>query len=363
MLSINLLKASKENKINVNSLNNFLTTLKPQKASRKILGIHRYFLNNLNKLHKPKQLMSPFSLFNQTPQLINPLKISPANPSALNDKIAEIGQAKNLENPLQNFIKSLSIAAKPQGPLPATSSQFSGQIVGVMKENTEFTTLRIKRPPDWDFQPGQYLEIKAENSGANKPAILAIASGVGDDYIEITGKPNPNSSHANYCLNGNVGDHLKITGPLGTHFPIHLVDEKTPVLILGGGSGLTALKSLMDSLPCGTDAKMIYSSKTAQELLYHDDIEKWKAQGHTISLTQEKVEGFDNGRITDHLVNMPIKPHSLIFLCGPKELVLATAKMLVEKKGVPRDMIFGSLPVKASDGGPVFRGDHPNMMA
>lgn len=359
MLSINMLDTSKENKISVN----FLNILKPKEATREILAIHRYFLKNINKLNKPKQLISPFSLFNQKSQQVNPLNISLDSPSALDEKIAAIGQTRNVENPLQDFIKSLSTITKPQASkLPITGSQFSGQIVGVIKENKEFTTIRVKRPAGWDFQPGQYLEIRAENSSINRPATLAIASGVGDDYIEFTGRPNPNSSHSHYCLNGNVGDYLTITGPLGANFPIHLVTEETPVLMLGGGSGLTALKSLMDSLPFGTDIKLIYSSKTAQELLYHEDIEKWKAQGHTISLTQDRVDGFQNGRITEHLAKMKIKPNSLIFLCGPKELVLGTAKMLAEM-GVPREMIFGSLPVRANEGGPVFRGDHPKMMA
>lgn len=55
-----------------------------------------------------------------------------------------------------------------------------------------------------------------------------------------------------------------------------------------------------------------------------------------------------------------IKPNVLVFICGPKELVLETAKILVEM-GVPRKSIYGSLPTTAKDGGPVYRGDHPMM--
>lgn len=358
MSLIKVSETSKENKVGFNFLNHLI----PIKASKEILSIHRYFLNKIKCLINPAQLISPFSLFNQKPQAAKPLNISHAQPSALNDKIAAIGQTQSPENPLQDFIKSLSAATKPEAFKPAASSQFSAEIVDIFNENKDFKTLRVKRPKDWEFLPGQYLEIRSENSSANKPAILAIASGVNDEYIEITAKPNPNPSHANYCLNSTVGEYLTITGPLGTNFPVDLITPETPVLILGGGSGLTALKSLMESLPLGTDSKLVYSSKTVQELLYHDEIEKWIAEGHTISLTQDQADGFQQGRITEHLTHMEIKPNSLIFICGPKELVLETAKLLAAM-GIPRESIYGSLPATAKDGGPVYRGDHPKMLA
>lgn len=348
---------SKENKTTLSILNQ----LQPIKATSEILSIHRYFLNNIKSVSKtkPNGLISPFSLFNQKKKIGTPFKISLPKPSDLIDKIGALGKPKFPENPLQDFINSLSATSKTAA---VTNSPFSAQIVGVYDENKEFKTLRLKRPEGWNFLPGQYLEIRSENSSATKPAILAIASAVGDDYIEITAKPNANPNHANYCLNSGVGEYLTVTGPMGTNFPTNLITPNTPVLVLGGGSGLTALKSLMESMPLGTDPKLIYSSKTAQELLYHEDIAKWKAEGHTISLTQETVDGFEHGRITDHLAHMDIKPNTLVFLCGPKELVIETAKFLASM-GVPRELIYGSLPATAKDGGPVYRGDHPKMLS
>ena len=331
--------------------------IKPVKANNKILSVHKFFLNNLHLFKsKSSSLPGPFSLFNQKPAKVNLPTIKIAQPSDLIDNISAIGNVKQPLNPLQDFVKSFSAA-----PKPAASYQFSAEVLELISENKEFKTLRLKKPNDWNFLPGQYLEIRAENSSATKPAILAIASGIGDDYIEITAKPNPNPNHANHCLNSIAGEYLTITGPLGTNFPIDAITADTPVLILGGGSGLTALKSIMESLPFGTDANLIYSSKNVEGLIYQEEIEKWKSQGHTITLTQEKADGFAEGRISEHLKNTEIKPNTLVFLCGPKELVLETARMLAEM-GVPRESIFGSLPATAKDGGPIYRGDHPAMI-
>ncbi|MFI0434437.1 MAG: hypothetical protein ACH350_01745 [Parachlamydiaceae bacterium] len=352
---INKLQQPKE--IEFQSLNK----IKPLKASRKILAIHRHCLDHLKKQKTKPQLMSPFSLFNQQAKVMNPLKISLAKPSPLHDKISTISQPGKIENPLQDFIQSLSTVTKPKEVKMEGSLQFSTEIIEVVNQNKEFTTLRMKRPTDWEFLPGQYLEIRPSNSTSSRAAILAIASSINDEFIEITAKPNPNPSHANYCLNSKVGETLTITGPLGTNFPVNLITDDTSVLVLGGGSGLTALKSVMESLPFGTDSKLIYSSKTRDELLYLDEIEKWKAVGHTISFTQDKVDGFYQGRITEHLRQVEIKSNLLVFICGPEELVLETTQLLASM-GIPRESIYGSLPATAEEGGPVYRGDHPEML-
>lgn len=349
----------------------------PVQADQTILKIHGCYLENV-KLGKNKscRLASPFSLFSKTTtSLASSLKITLPYPSKLIDKISQIGSRKNLNHPLQEFTRSLSIQAKKRlsPPPPATSttslenvadkafvsSQFSAEIIEIIDENEEFKTIRLKRPEGWKFQPGQYLEIRAEGSSSTKPLVLAIASAMDSDYIEITAKPSIDTSHPNFCLNSAVGDYLTITGPLGSHFPMELITPDTPVFVLGGGSGLTALKSIMESLPTNADAKMIYSSKTIKELIYRKQIEQWKSAGHTISLTQEISVDYVQGRITEHLKKEQLNPGALFFICGPKELVLQTAKELVNL-GVPRESIYGSLP-STKNGGPVYRGDHPKM--
>lgn len=341
-------------------------------ADNATLKVHVYSLEHLKALAKSKKNKSPcaFSLFSKSPSpLAATVNIKPIQPSKLLTKISQLVSRKNSNHPLQEFIRSLSTQAKKKltSPTPIDDIQpklspnpsFSAEIIKVVEENEEFKTIFLKRPQGWKFLPGQYLEIRSDDVSESKPLILAIASGVDDDYIMITAKPNSDPTHPNFCLNKAVGDHLNIKGPLGSHFPMELISHNTPVFVLGGGSGLTALKSIMESLPKNADTKMIYSSKTLKELTYRKQIEKWKSQGHTISLTQESAAGYAEGRITEHLKNEQFKTGSLFFICGPKELVLQTTKELV-KLGVPRESIYGSLP-STKNGGPVYRADHPKM--
>ncbi|WP_068469262.1 FAD-dependent oxidoreductase [Candidatus Protochlamydia phocaeensis] len=338
------------------------------KAGHAILNIHHFGLKILERLNHNKPSLSLSCLFGSSSlqkTWNQEFKLLSSSDFASVSKIANL-HAENPVNPMQDFMKSLSAKTQDKGQMiqsiekkDLSTYQFSSQILDVVSENGEFRTIRLQRPKDWDFQPGQYVEIRGKEG--SKPAILAIASGIGDDYIEITAKPNINPDHANYCLNRIPGEELLITGPLGSNFPVHLVSSEAPVLLLGGGSGLTALRSVMESLPMDANAKLIYSTKNAQNLLYHDEIEQWKSEGHIISLTQDKQADFAEGRITDHLKTYDFKPNTLIFICGPKEMVLETANMLAAQ-GIPREYIYGSLPATAKDGGPVYRGDHPKMM-
>lgn len=362
---INILDKSKDFKTCVHSLNQ----QKPIQANQEIRAIHRFGLtmigtHTVGTQKKSSQLLSPFSLFSKKTEAINPSNISLSKPSPLNDKISALCQPTQIESPLQNFVKLLSSATEIEdisAPLETSTTQFSAEIIEIIQQRDDFITIRMKPPADWQFFPGQYLEIRSENSTSDWPAILAVASGVNDEYIEITARPSADPSDPNYCLNGSIGEKLIITGPQGSNFPVDLITSETQTIILGGGSGITALKSLMESLPEGTNSKLIYSNKTADGLLYPQEIEKWKQEGHTISLTRDKAEGFKEGRVTEHLREIEIKTNTLIFICGPEDLVLETAQLLADM-GIPRESIYGSLQVLAEDGGPVFRGDHSMMM-
>lgn len=366
----------------VDSLKNLTCTNLSQKqmpirAGSFIMHIHRFCLNKINSFceNKSKKLFSIFSpqeVIKTASALLNRINLSPAGKSDVVSQISTVTNA-GAESPMQTFSKSLSVSQKAtvtkQEPIEGiakkeiVSSQFTTEVIETIGQNQGLKTIRLKRPKNWEFHPGQYLEIRGENSintPSIRPSILAIASGVNDDYIEITGMPNVNPTHSNFCLNCNKGEQLYITGPLGSSFPLELVTPNTPILLLGGGTGITPLQSIMRSLPENIDSKLIYSIKTPQHILYKDKIDTWKSEGHIISLTQGKADGYAAGRISEHLKNLEIDPNALIFICGPKDLVLDTTKKLIEM-GVPRERIYGSLPYTAKDGGPVYRADHPKM--
>jgi anaerobic sulfite reductase subunit B len=154
---------------------------------------------------------------------------------------------------------------------------------------------------------------------------------------------------------------LVATGPIGTCFPMDELRER-PLLLIGGGSGITALRSVMHSLPENAPVKLIYSAKSVEDLIYRDEVDAWrKNEMHYVTLTQTECEGYHHGRFTQYIADLELPDNLLVFICGPAELVKNVAQQLHDK-GVQLDAIFGSLPTTALKGGPVYRADHPNLL-
>jgi cardiolipin synthase A/B len=292
--------------------------------------------------------------------------------------IDDIDTTKNITDVVFNQIYQQSVEAKAAEKFKDKALDYLGangfqeklaptnvlKITQVDNEPSGFKTLHLEPPPEWSFKPGQYLEIRSGghlfNGLLKGPALLAIASGTNDKEIEVTARSSMSIAHKNRALHRSKGQSLEVTGPIGTSFPIDLIKPSTEVLLIGGGSGLTALRSVMHSLPEQNNAQLFYSTKTYNETLYQQEIDQWAKQGHVISLTQEEREGFAHGRVTELLKKREIKPEALAFICGPAGLVKAVVRELLEK-GLDRTRIFASLPAGAKEGGPVFRGDHPKL--
>lgn len=238
------------------------------------------------------------------------------------------------------------------------------EIVKIKNEGQGFRTLYLKKPLNLKMQPGQYCEVRSGKTVTKffkHSAKLAIASGTHDEYLMITGRPSKKLSHPNRSLGREESRSLELTVPLGTGFPIEELNGR-PLILIGGGSGITALRAMINSLSADADVRIVYSAKSEKDLLYRDDIEEWnKNPNNHISLTKETNEKFHHGRFTDYILDMEIPENAMVFICGPTGLVKETAKQLC-KRGVPQLDIYCSLPVTAQQRGPVFRSDHPMVL-
>lgn len=368
-------------------------------------GTNQYTVDTLFKLIDDDKIQNLkvkwFSLDGQKPVLANVAGASHLKFMAIDGQLTIFGNA-NLDkisltllhednvviddkNTTKNFTEKVfspvfnqSIEAKPSENILEANFEYLGikglqeklasttalKIQQIDDEGAGYKTFHFERPPEWNFIPGQYVEIRSGNilsSFFKQPAILAIASGTSDRDIQITARSSMMPWHSNRALHRGAGQFLEITGPIGTSFPMDQITASTEVLLIGGGSGLTVIKSLMNSLPKHTTIDLSYSAKTQEDVLYPEEVRQWAKKGHFISLTQEKVEGFEEGRVTDHLKFKNLNINTLAFICGPTELIKAVIKVLVDK-GLDRKQIFASLPVGAKEGGPVFRADHPKLL-
>jgi ferredoxin-NADP reductase len=114
-----------------------------------------------------------------------------------------------------------------------------------------------------------------------------------------------------------------------------------PLLLVGGGSGVAPLMAILRTRTRAGDrtpVRLLYSARTADELLYNAELDALAEAGDgfelVTTLTRGSPEGWtgERGRIgRDLLAARGFSPEDRprVFVCGPTPFVEATANALV----------------------------------
>lgn len=138
-----------------------------------------------------------------------------------------------------------------------------------------------------------------------------------------------------------VGDEIELRGPLGGHF-VWSVGDGGPVLLMGGGSGVVPLMSMVRHHAARSSAvpmTLVTSARTAADLLYLDEQRALHEQGSGFRLvarvTRQAASASDLGigridrtLLEKVLADMP--DPSIAFVCGSNPFVGTVADLLVD---------------------------------
>ena len=138
-----------------------------------------------------------------------------------------------------------------------------------------------------------------------------------------------------------AGDQLEVRGPIGGYF-VWEVALGGPLLLIGGGSGVVPLMAMLRhravqhaSLP----ARILYSSRTADDVIYQDELGALAAGDRGFeaffTFTRQAPPGWTGyrRRIDAAMLAEVIKPFGTkarVYVCGPTLLVEAVATALVQ---------------------------------
>ena len=138
-----------------------------------------------------------------------------------------------------------------------------------------------------------------------------------------------------------AGDQLEVRGPIGGYF-VWEVALGGPLLLIGGGSGVVPLMAMLRhraaqhaSLP----ARILYSSRTADDVIYRDELDALAAGDRGFeaffTFTRQAPPGWTGyrRRIDAAMLTELIKPFGTkarVYVCGPTLLVEAVATALVQ---------------------------------
>jgi ferredoxin-NADP reductase len=238
------------------------------------------------------------------------------------------------------------------GPLPASHWQ-NAKIVEIIPRTPTIKSFIFALSEPFAYRAGQHVDVRlTAPDGYKAMRSYSIASAPGASArIELAIELLENGEVSLFFHEtASVGDEIEIRGPLGGHF-IWTKDDGGPLLMIGGGSGLVPLMSMIryrQAAASVVPALLLLSARSWVDVLYRDELLDLSAQGAgldvVLTLTREaprrpKDYGrrVDSRMMTEVLARLPAAPRH-VFICGSNAFVNAAADGALEA-GVPASVV------------------------
>lgn len=224
---------------------------------------------------------------------------------------------------------------------------FEGTLTVLEECARETRRLLIDLDHEISFNAGQYVQVTLPHVDGEFRS-WSIASSPGKaQQIELTIRRTPGGKGTDDWVfkDLKVGDPIKIAGPYGRFF-IRTAKDK-PIIMIGGGTGLAPLKSMVDHVmeqDTGHTMYLYHGVRGAADLYdveYFRQLEaEHEGQFHYRPCLSEEdgVEDTSFGLVTD-VIDADFKTlrgHTA-YICGPPVMVDAAIKLLMKKRLFPKD--------------------------
>ncbi len=209
----------------------------------------------------------------------------------------------------------------------------------------EFVTHNVRRfivekPPRFKFIPGQATDCTINLPGwKDKENPFTFTSLNRDKVLEFTIKVYPKRRGVTKELHElEPGTRLIIRKPFGT------INYHGTGVFFAGGAGITPFIAIFRQLQLDgilTGNSLFFSNKTARDVILEQELKDMFGDEVVLTLTEEKKEGYEYGKLDRSFFEKRIKNFSSFFyLCGPKPFV-KSIKETLEILGVhPKKIIL-----------------------
>lgn len=215
---------------------------------------------------------------------------------------------------------------------PALSIPWQTATVTAIKSETpRAKSFRLALPHWRPHLPGQYYTLKlTAPDGYEAIRSYSIASSPLDEgQIELTVDCLADGEVSPFLHDVvEVKDQLEVRGPLTEYFTWQ---GTSPVLLIGGGSGVVPLMSMLRhrrrALP-QVEARLLYSVRSPEDVFYRDEL----GEETTLTYTRRTPEGWTGatGRINAELLAPIAWSEGLAYVCGPHGFVEAASHLLMD---------------------------------
>jgi ferredoxin-NADP reductase len=218
-----------------------------------------------------------------------------------------------------------------------------GVVAELIQETPRVASL-VLDVPEWPGHlAGQHVDVRlTADDGYRAERSYSIASPPEDPRLAITVERLEDGEVSPYLVGElRVGDNLELRGPIGGYFVWQAGDAR-PLLLLAGGSGIVPLMAMLRhraSAGVKAPARLLYSSRTVEDIIYKDELDRLAASGDGLTVAHTLTRAQPGGwkgyarridRDMVHEVAWLQEQRPQAFICGPTSFVESAATLLVE---------------------------------
>ena len=217
----------------------------------------------------------------------------------------------------------------------------STTIAAIRNETARVKTFTLALAQPFVFRAGQHVDVRLtapDGYQAQRSYSIASApadSGAPSNTIELTIEQLDDGEVSPFFHDvAAIGDTIELRGPIGGHF-VWSVSDGGPVLLLGGGSGVVPLMSMLRHRVRHTGVTpmaLLLSARTFDEVIYRDELLSLDGRDGlhcTLALTRDRPRrdaDYDR-RVDAAMVSAAMEklgaPPTLVFACGSNPFVNA----------------------------------------
>lgn len=207
----------------------------------------------------------------------------------------------------------------------------------IVKESEDIYSVYIKGKNigNFKYKAGQFANYYFLTKGFLFAHPFSFSCAPNNDYIRISIKNL--GKYTGRIANLKFGTKVLIDGPLGTFTTENAKTGK--FLFLGGGIGITPIRSMMEDASVRENSVLIYGARKLNDAALLDELTNFSTRTHVV-LSDEKIEGFDGGRIDLEKIKKyaPDFRDRDIYICGPTGMMDSIIALL-KLENIPRSQI------------------------
>lgn len=213
------------------------------------------------------------------------------------------------------------------------------KVISIDSLTHDVNKIVTNKPDGYSFLPGQATEASINQPELkNEKRPFTFTSLNEWEHLEFTIK-------SYYDHNGvtkeigelKSGDELIIRDVWGS------INYKGKGVFIAGGAGVTPFIAILRDLNSKNKIsghKLIFSNKTADDIILKEEFSAMLGDNFINILTREKKDEYYNGRIDEKFLNKHIKDfNEYFYICGPKEFV-KDIKNILQISGVENNSII-----------------------